>query len=466
MGDTKCLNMANTGLLRVDGTQFQVGDRIFCDQHRATVRFVGEVPPTNGVWLGVEWDNPTRGKHNGCHEGKQYFQTSHPKSGSFIRPNKAQGGITAIQAVKNRYGLKKDQNAGVDSKELFVLDQNLQQTQVEMVGAQKINLLQSQFSKLKSITMYDMQVYSGGPDGELGNMCPIVTHLDVARNLLPSWESVANIAKQLRYLKDLNVSDNKLLLPKDPTSLSSSFAKLTNVTMNKMNVSWKEVLTVCSMFPVLEELHVGFNNLVQLEDSSHVFKCLKRLDVMTNSIQDWAEVLKLGTLPRLETLVISENKIQSVFFPDCPAREKTSLFSCLKSLIIKKNNISEWSSVNEMNKLKHLEELQVSGNPIINSFKYETVRQLLIAKVGSLKLIDRTPITFEERKGAEIDYLKRYGKDWKNVGGNTDPAKNKPNLLFIEQHPRFQIMCDLWGAPEDSEFEEKSSALKESLLGE
>ena len=28
-----------------------------------------------GVWLGVEWDNPTRGKHNGCHEGKQYFTT-------------------------------------------------------------------------------------------------------------------------------------------------------------------------------------------------------------------------------------------------------------------------------------------------------------------------------------------------------------------------------------------------------
>ena len=51
-------------------------------------------------------------------------------------------------------------------------------------------------------------------------------------------------------------------------------------------------------------------------------------------------------------------------------------------------------------------------------------------------------ITFEERKGAEIDYLKRYGKDWKNVGGSSDPAKNKPSLLFVEQHPRFQIMCD------------------------
>ena len=32
----------------MDGTEFQIGDRIFCDQHRATIRFVGQVPPTNG----------------------------------------------------------------------------------------------------------------------------------------------------------------------------------------------------------------------------------------------------------------------------------------------------------------------------------------------------------------------------------------------------------------------------------
>lgn len=37
--------------------------------------FVGEVPPTKGTWLGVEWDDPSRGKHCGFHEGIQYFKT-------------------------------------------------------------------------------------------------------------------------------------------------------------------------------------------------------------------------------------------------------------------------------------------------------------------------------------------------------------------------------------------------------
>ena len=27
-----------------------------------------------GLWLGVEWDNPERGKHDGSHEGTVYFK--------------------------------------------------------------------------------------------------------------------------------------------------------------------------------------------------------------------------------------------------------------------------------------------------------------------------------------------------------------------------------------------------------
>ena len=52
------------------------------------------------MWLGVEWDEPERGKHNGEHEGKQYFTCSVRDSGSFIRPKKAIMGVTFIQAME------------------------------------------------------------------------------------------------------------------------------------------------------------------------------------------------------------------------------------------------------------------------------------------------------------------------------------------------------------------------------
>lgn len=51
-------------------------------------------------------------------------------------------------------------------------------------------------------------------------------------------------------------------------------------------------------------------------------------------------------------------------------------------------------------------------------------------------------ITPEERKGAELDYRKKYGLDWLKAGGNQDPNKNNPSEEFLAAHPRFQLLCD------------------------
>ena len=71
---------------------YNVGDRVrdLTDNERATVLYVGLVPPTSGEWLGVNWDSKDRGKHNGCNpkDGKRYFTASGEKSGSFVRPRK------------------------------------------------------------------------------------------------------------------------------------------------------------------------------------------------------------------------------------------------------------------------------------------------------------------------------------------------------------------------------------------
>jgi tubulin-specific chaperone E len=50
-----------------------VGDRISYSNHLGTVKFVGSVENTSGTWLGVEWDDPKRGKHDGVKDGKRYF---------------------------------------------------------------------------------------------------------------------------------------------------------------------------------------------------------------------------------------------------------------------------------------------------------------------------------------------------------------------------------------------------------
>ena len=60
-----------------DNSEFSCGQRVedVRSGDRGTLEFVGSVAGSEGIWLGVDWDNPSRGKHNGCHNGTQYFKT-------------------------------------------------------------------------------------------------------------------------------------------------------------------------------------------------------------------------------------------------------------------------------------------------------------------------------------------------------------------------------------------------------
>lgn len=44
----------------------------------------------------------------------------------------------------------------------------------------------------------------------------------------------------------------------------------------------------------------------------------------------------------------------------------------------------------------------------------------------------------EERQGAEYDYLKMFGKEWKEAGGHQEPDKNHPSQEFCDKHPKYQ----------------------------
>ena len=51
-----------------------IGCRIQSEGYTGTVLYEGEVPPTSGKWLGIDWDDGSRGKHDGSHKGTTYFK--------------------------------------------------------------------------------------------------------------------------------------------------------------------------------------------------------------------------------------------------------------------------------------------------------------------------------------------------------------------------------------------------------
>jgi tubulin-specific chaperone E len=50
-----------------------VGTRVNLNNNIGTIKYAGPVNNTTGIWLGIEWDDPARGIHDGSKDGKQYF---------------------------------------------------------------------------------------------------------------------------------------------------------------------------------------------------------------------------------------------------------------------------------------------------------------------------------------------------------------------------------------------------------
>ena len=86
----------------------QPGARLAVDKCKATVRYVGAIDDQQGTWVGLEWDNISRGKHDGAVGGRRYFtcKLSAPR-GSFVREKKLQQvadlGINLPLAIIRRY---------------------------------------------------------------------------------------------------------------------------------------------------------------------------------------------------------------------------------------------------------------------------------------------------------------------------------------------------------------------------
>ena len=53
---------------------FYPGKRLSTRGDLCTVRYVGAIAGKKGSWLGVEWDDATRGKHTGTFDGLEYFK--------------------------------------------------------------------------------------------------------------------------------------------------------------------------------------------------------------------------------------------------------------------------------------------------------------------------------------------------------------------------------------------------------
>lgn len=51
-----------------------IGTRVDVNGSKGIVKYIGLVEGYKDPWIGIDWDDPTRGKHDGTVNGVNYFQ--------------------------------------------------------------------------------------------------------------------------------------------------------------------------------------------------------------------------------------------------------------------------------------------------------------------------------------------------------------------------------------------------------
>jgi len=422
-------------------------------QFKATIRYIGPVATSekkDTTWIGVEWDDSSRGKHNGSvtlEDGTliQYFETNGGiNSASFLKPSKVDPGIAVSEALKTRYvTLDAPQIApGNVFAEHHANTVRGRAKPIEFFGEMKIRMHQ-QISDLKQVALRDMGISFAGWDEdnedteveELGQY----ESLDLQRNLLSNWEEVGRITKRFHALQVLDLSANKLgqVLPSAFPILRDGFPSVHTLVLGFCELSWNDILVLEPCLPNLEELCFPGNDASALKQQAELtgFRKLVALDLSECKISSWEEVQVLSSL-QLRSLSLNHNSITEI-----PPLQTDHDFCKLEVLGMSGNPIDSWHSVDQLAFLQQLHTLRLTSTPITNKLGPSEARLTLIGRLPKIQHLNGSAVSPRERSEAEKTYLRRILLQQKaspqNEGDSTTGT-------IAQLHPRFDELKKMY----------------------
>eukprot|EP00884_Botryococcus_braunii_P020395 jgi/Botrbrau1/7039/Bobra.0165s0062.1 len=419
-----------------------LGSRISIAGRRACVCFVGQVDNQEGQWVGLDWDDLCRGKHDGTYDGKRYFACRDGRlAGTLMRLDKllasTDAAISIAQALRSRYQESPQRLNSEQQDGMFVSTSSNRQVPVQLVVDGKEKPLES----LSSAALGCMNICDTGHENELARLVPSLKELDLSDNLLSSWETVGHLASELPNLEVLNLSGNHLTVPSAPATAATSMFRLLQVlVLNHCGISFQQILTLERSIPALRELHLQGNGCVLLADPGTSLQRLEVLDLEGNLVNDWGEVVKLCWLPNLRQLQLSRNRLAAIQYPSIKGSEHMEgrhAFERLETLLLGDNLISTWDSVDELDKFPRLKDVRLTGNALLQSGP-SGARFQVIARVAGLEVLNGSEVRPQERRDAELRYLRV-------VLGSLQEANAEEALAIQKASPRLPSLLKQYG---------------------
>ncbi|CAD5227331.1 unnamed protein product [Bursaphelenchus xylophilus] len=383
-----------------------IGDRVGVDQKRGFIRYIGSLhiaPDSNEVWLGIEWDNPGEGKHDGVLQGKRYFSTKYPDSGSFVRLKDVNLGQGFLKTVEDHYSGKDDQLEGV---EIVLKEAELD---FNWIYQQRLIVLENKFIRFL--------------ERDVSQNFPKCIELSMARNMLSDWNQVFRIIDLFPSLVTLDISLNKLK-PLEPIDCVYPTVESLNVVSCGLDV--KTVSELHRHFPNLKKLFLVGNELEEVPDLTNLVK-LEVLDLSKNPLVDFKKVSKVKNCSRLNTLNLKECGFRSVEFDEDVG------FPSLECLWLDGNPIGDWESINQIARLPSLKNLR-SGD-LYTSDRNLQAYEILIAKLPTINILNGCIVSPWERSNCEKFFQLRFSeppipqvheKDVQRFNAKYGPVYEKP----------------------------------------
>ncbi|KFY91082.1 hypothetical protein V498_05671 [Pseudogymnoascus sp. VKM F-4517 (FW-2822)] len=438
-------------------SNFYIGQRLSYDSVPCTVRYIGPVAGTKNDWLGVEWDYPSRGKHDGEHKGVKYFDTRRgsTNAGSFVRPTRAPDAVESfVEAVHRKYASehierRDEQNELIKKKEIEISGKVVYE-----VGFDKIRKQMAQLDELKIVLVDGMRIVKAETEGKgIRDTCPVITELDLSRNLFQSCREIIQICAQLDCLKSLRLNGNRLtILPQEFEGGESqnAFAGVTDLSLNEMILSWEDMCLLSRQFKDVTSIEASSNDLLTLSlngPSSLLPMTLTSLTLEYNDFSSLSDLLPLTGLASLKSLHLKGNKIGTV--GTGRQGEKPVFSDQLSYVDLSYNKISNWEFVDSLpDVFPGLTALRMSHNPV-----YEAVAKpgdvmtsadegymLTLGRLANLKSLNFSTVTPAERTNAEMFYLSRIGKEMAAVPEGEE-------ITVTRKHRRFSELCKIYEAP-------------------
>ncbi|CAN9511031.1 unnamed protein product [Ophioblennius macclurei] len=254
-----------------------------------------------------------------------------------------------------------------------------------------------------------------GDQTEIAAFCSHVMELDLSHNKLQDWREISKIVANIPNLDFLNLSSNPLAGVTLEPRFAEAFSRVRRLVLNNTQVPWASVLLLAQEIPELEELFLCLNEYSSVSASSMAcgssVACptLRLLHITDNSLQDWAEVRKFGTLfPSLDTLVMANNNLASIQDnKDILQR----LFPNLRSINLHNSGLNRWEDIEKLNFFPKLEEVRLQGIPLLQTYTNVERRSLMIAQLPSISLLNGSMVSDSEREDAERFFI-RYHLDY------------------------------------------------------